>query len=187
MQVEIRDLRTLTVAQAEEIANLLVQVWPKSQKSFADRRDQMLELGQNQGGSESQAPRSFLFREAGRLIAHSAVFPRLIATSSGEMTIAGLTRVCTAPDQRGRGLGERAVRAAFDLVDGGTFPFSLFQTTVEVRSFYEMLGSQVVENSIFNSLGEDSRASPFWDKEIMRYPAGGNWPAGEIDLRGPGY
>jgi len=79
------------------------------------------------------------------------------------------------------------VRAAFDLVDDGTFPFSLFQTSIEIQPFYEKLGAYRVPNKIVNSLGEDPQASPFWDRIAMVYPADGDWPSGEIDLRGPGY
>lgn len=187
MQVETLDLRTLSRAQASEIAELLVRVWPESEKTFEIRRDQLLELGLGYRGPDSQFPRSFLIREEGRLIAHSAVLPRTTGTMAGELTIGGLTRVCTDPDQRGRGLGEIVVRAVFDLVDEGVFAFSLFQTTLDVKPFYEKFGAQTVENRIINSRGEDAGASPFWDKQIMRYPSGGDWPTGEIDLRGPGY
>ena len=187
MQVESIDCRKLSQAQAKEIAELLVRVWPKSSKTLEIREQQMLSMGQGYQGPDTQAPRSFLIRDKGKLIAHSAFLPRTIGTSSGDMVIAGLTRVCTDPEQRGRGLGDIVVRAVFDLVDNGTFPFSLFQTTLEVRPFYERLGSIVIENPIINSLEKESQGSPFWDKEIMRYPASGQWPVGEIDLRGPGY
>ncbi|NOY41922.1 MAG: GNAT family N-acetyltransferase [Planctomycetes bacterium] len=187
MQVETLDIRTLPNAQATEIAELLVSVWPKSVKTVAVRHEQLLALGDHYAGLEAQAPRSLFIRENGQIIAHAAVLPRTIGTAAGDMVIAGLTRVCTAPEQRGRGLGEIVVRAVFELVDDGTFPFSLFQTTLEVRPFYEKLGATIIENPIINSLEKDAHGSPFWDKEIMRYPGSGNWPGGEIDLRGPGY
>jgi hypothetical protein len=44
-----------------------------------------------------------------------------------------------------------------------------------------------VDNRFVNSTAEDPHASPFWDRVIMRYPAKAGWPAGEIDLRGPGW
>ncbi len=187
MNVETLDARTLSKADALEIAKLLVRVWPRSKKTVTIRQHQMLELGRNYQGAEELAPRSFLIRQEGGVIAHAAVLPRSIGTSAGEMMIAGLTRVCTAPEQRGRGLGEVVVRAIFSLVDNEIFPYSLFQTTQEVRPFYEKLGACIIENPIVNSLGDDLHASPFWDKVIMRYPCGGSWPLGEIDLCGPGY
>ena len=187
MDVETFDLRTLPDAVALEIAELLVRVWPNSEKTVAIRKQQLLELGQKYAPDEGLAPQSFLIRESGRLIAHSAVLPRSIGSTEGDLQIAGLTKVCTCPEHRGRGLGEEIVRPVFDLVDQGDFQFSLFQTTQKVRPFYEKLGACTVDNPIVNSLGIDHQESPFWDKVIMRYPKDRAWPQGEIDMRGPGY
>ncbi len=187
MQVESLDARTLSQADARAIAELLVRVWAKSPKTVEIRQQQMLDMGRDYQGSDEQAPRSFLLRENDRVIAHSAIITRTIGTSQGELTIAGLARVCTDPDLRGRGLGALVVRPVFDLVDQGAFAFSLFQTTPEVRPFYERLGAAVIDNPIVNSLADDVHESPFWDRVIMRYPSGPGWPVGEIDLRGPGY
>ena len=147
----------------------------------------MLDIGRGYLGSEAQAPRSFLLREGGRVIAHAAIIHRTIGTAQRDLTIAGLTKVCSDPDRRGRGLGALVVRPVFELVDRQVFPFSLFQTIPEVRQFYEKLGATVVGNPIINSLADESRQSPFWDGVVMRYPSGPGWPEGEIDLRGPGY
>ncbi len=187
MQIETLDARTLTDADAHAIGELLAIVWPNPEKSAAFRMQQMLDMGRGYTGTDAQAPRSFVIREAGKVIAHSAILPRTIGTSQGEMIIAGLARVCADPDQRGRGLGALVAKAALDVVDSGAFSCSLFQTTPKVRPFYEKMGACVVENKIINSLGEDPQASPFNDEVIMSYPSGGEWPEGEIDLRGPGY
>jgi predicted N-acetyltransferase YhbS len=120
-------------------------------------------------------------------IASALAAPRTIRSSSGEMTVLALARVCTAPDHRGEGLGARVVRAALGLVDRGLYPFALFQTTPDVRAFYERLGASVIENQFINSRGEDPSANPFWSEVILRYPAGPNWPEGTIDLLGPAY
>lgn len=187
MQIEKIDLRHITLTEASEIGALLASIWPNPEKPAAVRTQQMIELGQGYTGPDEQAPLSFLIHEDGKLIAHSAHIPRTIQTATGEITVAGLTRVCTDPAQRGRGLGEKVVRATFAMVDAGTFPYSLFQTSPPVRAFYEKLGCCLVENPIVNSFAEDLHVSPFWDKVIMRYPSTGEWPEGEIDLRGPGY
>ena len=187
MQVETLDARTLSQDDARAIAELLVRVWPTSQKNVDVRLQQMLDMGHDYRGTDEQAPRSFLLREDGRVLAHSAIIPRTIGTSQGELTIAGLARVCTGPDQRGRGLGALIVQPVFDLVDQGVFAFSLFQTAPEVKPFYEKLGCAVIDNPVVNSLADDMHDSPFWDRVVMRYPNGPGWPAGEIDLRGPGY
>lgn len=187
MQVETLDARGFSEADAHAIGELLATIWPNPEKPLEHRIRQMLEMTKIVAPTEAQMPRSFVIREGGKVLAHAAVIPRVIGTSIGEITIAGLLRVCTDPAQRGRGLGEQIVRPAFDLIDRGIFPFSLFQTSNEIQPFYEKLGACVVENEIVNSLGEDPQASPFWDRVAMRYPSDGDWPTGEIDLRGPGY
>jgi hypothetical protein len=72
-------------------------------------------------------------------------------------------------------------------VDAGHFDAALFQTKQNVRPFYEKLGCVLVQNRIVNSHGDDPAANPFWDEVVMRYPSTATWPAGTIDLRGPGY
>jgi predicted N-acetyltransferase YhbS len=187
MPVETWDARTLTPAGALAIGELVAAVWPKPDKPVAVRAEQMLAAGREYKGPDAQAPRSFVVVEGGRVIAHAAILPRTIGTSTGEITIAGLARVCTDPSQRGRGLGELVSRAALGVVDAGDFPFALFQTSEPVQPFYEKLGAARVDNTFVNSLGDDPTANPFWDRVIMRYPATSDGPAGTIDLRGPGY
>lgn len=187
MTVETWDSCSFTPAQAQAIGELIALVWPKPHLSAADRAQQQLAIGRQYHGPAAQAPRSFVVVEDGRVVAHAAILPRTVATSCGELTIAGLARVCTDPHQRGRGLGELVSRAAFDAIDGGDFPFLLFQASDRVRAFYEKLGAVVVENPIVNLLAENPAAPAFWDDVVMRYPANGDWPQGAIDLRGPGY
>ena len=187
MQVEILDARTLSETDARAIAELLVKVWPKPDRTVEVRMEQLIETGRSYVGSDAQAPRNFVVREEGRVVAHSTFVTRTIGTSEGELTIAGLARVCSDPQSRSRGLGRIVVEAVFQLIDAGVFPYSLFQTSNEVQPFYEKLGCRVVENPIINSLGENSQESPFWDRVVMRYPSGPGWPEGVIDLRGPGY
>lgn len=186
-QVETLDARALTTADARAIAELIVKVWPKTGKSVEFREQQMLDMGRDFNGPDAQAPRSMVIREAGRIIAHAALIPRTIGTTAGEVTLVGLARVCSDPNFRGQGLGELVVREVFALVDKQVFPFSLFQTSTAVRSFYEKLGACPVTNRIVNSLGDDPQARPFWDEVILRYPKDRQWPEGTIDLRGPGY
>jgi len=187
MKIETLDRRTLSEDDARAIAELLLAIWPKAGRTVDSRTAELVNQWKVYRGSERQFPRSFVAREGGRIIAHASADPRTIATRNGEFTVLALARVCTAPEARGRKLGQAVVRAAFGLVDDGTFPFALFQTGVAVRPFYERLGAVEVQNDFVNSLGDDPAASPFWDKVIMRYPAGPGWPAGEIDVRGPGW
>jgi predicted N-acetyltransferase YhbS len=166
---------------------LLCAVWPKPGRSVDSRTAQLLAQWRDYDGPKDQHPRSILISEKGRVIAHAGADPRTIGTSQGEVTILALGKVCTDPARRGEQLGAAVVREVFKLVDGGAFRWSLFQTCHHVRPFYEKLGACVVENKIVNSLADDPTANPFWDEVVMRYPSGPGWPAGQIDLRGPGY
>ena len=187
MKIECLDARTISDDDALAIALLLVKVWPKKEKPLEVRLREVLAKGKSYSGPEEQAPRFFLIRHQGQVIANAAILSRTITTTAGPMTIAGLALVCSDPDFRGQGLGAVVTKTVFALVDEGMFDSSLFQTSVEVQPFYEKLGACVIHNRIVNSLGENPKTSPFEDRVIMRYPSSSAWPEGEIDLRGPGY
>ena len=186
-KIEVIDHRTINEADARAIAELIVSIWPKIGRTVETFTAEILTQWRDYRGPEDEYPRSFLIREAGRLVAHSSAYPRTIATTSGDMTILALARVCTDPAVRGQKLGDAVVRATFGLVDQGPFPFALFQTTTDVRPFYERLGAVPIDNTFVNSLADDPNADPFWAEVRMFYPGTGNWPTGEIDLRGPGW
>jgi predicted GNAT family N-acyltransferase len=187
MQLETLDLRKLSEADARSVAELLCATWPKLGRTVEARVAEMTTCWRNYDGPEAQYPRSFLVRENGRVVAHASAVPRTIGASDDDLTVLALARVCTDPEVRGRKLGQAMVRAAFELVDRGTYAFALFQTSEAVRAFYERLSAVQVDNRFYDSQGEDPEASPFWDKVIMRYPATAGWPDGEIDTRGPGW
>ncbi len=185
--VETLLVSEMTRNEALSIGQLLVAIWPKPGVTVEGRANSLDVPGAGDYPA-STAPRSLLIRKSGRVLAHASVFPREIETTAGPLTIAALARVCTDPSCRGQNLGALVARAAFQMVDDGHLPFSLFQTTPPVQSFYERLGCGVVENRIVNSLADDPEACPFWDKILMRYPANRtDWPTGDIDLRGHGY
>jgi predicted GNAT family N-acyltransferase len=186
-KIDTIDRRTIGQADARAIAELIVSIWPKLDRTVDTFTADILTQWKDYDGPNDQHPRSFLIREAGRVVAHSSVYPRTIGTSNGDITVLALARVCTDPIVRGRKLGDAVVRASFELVDRDTFPFALFQTTKDVRQFYERLGAVTIDNTFVNSLAADPKANPFWADVHMRYPATGNWPKGEIDLRGPGW
>ena len=164
MQIETFDLRTISEADARAIGELMVAIWPKPGRTVESRTAELLSAMEGVPRSGGQHPRSFLVREGGRVIAHASALPRTIGTSAGEMTVLALARVCTDPAVRGRKLGQAVARAAFELVDNGTFPFALFQTSEAVRPFYERLGAVAVDNQFINSTADDPTASPFWDR-----------------------
>jgi predicted N-acetyltransferase YhbS len=187
MQIETIHLRTISEFDARAIGELLMAIWPKPGRTVETYAQSLVSQGAAYNGPAERQPRSFLIREDGRVIAHASVNPRTIGTSQGDLTILALARVCTLPAVRGRKLGDTVVRETFKLVNDGTFPFALFQTTEPVKPFYERFGAVEIDNRFINSLADDPTASPWWDKVIMRYPGNVGWPAGEIDLRGPGW
>jgi hypothetical protein len=187
MKIETIDRGNVKEADARAVAELLCAIWPKPGRTVETRVAELMGQWQDYRGPEEQRPRSFVVRDGARVVAHAGAYPRTITTSSGEMTVLALARVCTDPAVRGQNLGQAVTRAAFDLVDGGKFPFALFQTGDRVRSFYERLGAVTIDNRFVNSLAADPEASPWWDKVIMRYPAAAGWPTGQIDLRGPAW
>jgi predicted GNAT family N-acyltransferase len=186
-KIETIDRRTSSEANARAIADLIVSIWPKPDRTVDTFAAEILAQWKDYRGPEDEHPRSFLICEGGRVVAHSSVYPRTIGTANGDMTVLALARVCTHPVVRGRKLGDAVVRASFELVDHGPFPFALFQTSTSVRPFYERLGAVAIDNTFVNSLAPDPQANPFWAEVPMRYPATGDWPKGEIDLRGPGW
>ncbi len=186
-KIETIDRRTITEPDARAIAELIVSIWPKPGRTVETFTTDILIQWKDYSGPEAEYPRSFLIREGGRVVAHSSVYPRTIGTIKGDITVLALARVCTDPVVRGRKLGDAVVRASFELVDQGPFPFSLFQTTTDVRPFYERLGAVAIDNTFVNSLAADPKVNPFWAEVPMRYPATRDWPKGEIDLRGPGW
>lgn len=186
-EIEIIDRRTINETDARAIAELIVSIWPKIGRTVETFTAEILTQWRDYRGPEEEYPRSFLIREAGRVVAHSSAYPRTIGTLKGAITVLALARVCTDPAVRGRKLGDAVVRATFGLVDHGPFPFALFQTTTDVRPFYERLGAVAVDNTFVNSMADDPNADPFWADVKMRYPATGDWSPGEIDLRGPGW
>jgi GNAT superfamily N-acetyltransferase len=196
--MEVLFADALTPADAHAIATLLYRVWPRSTRSFDERLQRVSTDWADYGGPSDVRPRYFVIWEPAdassapgaeerTAVASALAAPRTIRTGAGEMTVLALARVCSLPERRGKGLGAQVVRAAFQLVDEGTYPFALFQTTPDVRPFYEKLGACPVENKFINSRGDDPGVCPFWNEVILRYPASGSWPDGVIDLQGPGY
>jgi hypothetical protein len=187
MEIETLDRRNLSEADARACVELLVTIWPKPGRTVETWTPDVVNQWKHYRGPEEEFPRTFVIRESGRVIAQASADPRTIRTSAGDITILALSRVCTDPAVRGRKLGLAVVRKSFELVDNGPFRFALFQTTEQVQPFYEAIGAIAIDNRFVNSLGDDPAAHPWWNPIIMRYPAGRDWPAGQIDLRGPGW
>ncbi len=187
LAIETIPLASITQAQALEIGQLLARVWPKPGKDAPFRAQQLLDAGRRLDDGLLVPPRSCVVLDGSKVVGHAMIEQRTVATTAGPLDLLALSKVCSDPDRRGEGIGPMVVHAAFAPVDLGLLPFSLFQTSVAVRPFYERLGACLVEQPITNSHAADPTACPFWDDFVMRYPAPGAWPTGPIDLLGPGY
>jgi GNAT superfamily N-acetyltransferase len=176
----------LSMSQLAMIGELIHQVWPKDRVTAEDRAVQLADMVEASRRDTGRAAPIFVVREGAHLIAQAIVLPRLVNWAGFDMLVGGLSRVCTHPSARGRGLGEAVVRAAMSLADGHAVACLLFQTSLKVRPFYLRLGAADVTNRVINSRSDDPLARPFEDEVVMRYPAC-NFANGIVDLRGPGY
>lgn len=187
-QVETYISGQMPVDLAKSAGELLVRTWPRPGITVDHRVEQLMAPGRDYTGSPDLAPRSVVIQRERRVVAHAMLFTRTISTDAGSMTVAGLSKVCVAADQRGQHLGERVVRAAFEPVDRQILPFALFQTTNSVSPFYMSLGAVEATNKFVNSRAADPHESPWWDEIVLRYPGDRpGWPAGVIDLLGPAF
>lgn len=174
----------LSESEATAMLSLLNNVWPSKEKSLPELVEEWL-TGRSEVASRDNLQHIVIWEE-GRVIAYANTFARQIHTSAGVLTVMGLSGVCVASSCRGKGLGKAIVRRAFEQVDRGLFPVSLYQTGV--RLFYEKLGARIVHNTFVNSKNiEDPQANPWWDLCVMIYPARYDWPEEAIDLNGRGY
>jgi predicted N-acetyltransferase YhbS len=126
--------------------------------------------------------------EEAPILAHARLFRRDIEfwPAHKRTAVSCLAAVCVHPEWRGRGWGRAVAQAAFEHSPRECDGPVLFQTSVP--GFYEKLGARVVANRFFNSLDEENpQASPFLYDYAMIHPAGWPWPAGDVDLRGPGF
>ncbi|MFW6303859.1 MAG: GNAT family N-acetyltransferase [Candidatus Sumerlaeota bacterium] len=187
-EISIIDRKNITLPQAREIARLNRDAWPpENAASLAEDAERVLGSFKEPDGPMEQRHRVFCVAEGDNILAKASVFPRLIELPGGRLKIMALASVCADKAHRGRGLGAAVVRGAFEQVDRGHFPLALFQTTTPVRPFYEKLGARAISNRFINSRADDPEANPWWDPEIMLYPADYDWPEGTVDLLGKGY
>jgi len=171
---------TLTERQVRSIVGLIQSVWPSKDKTIPETVAEWLNRSPVAGRMR------FVLWENDEAIAHAHTFGREIFTTKGSLKQMALSAVCVAEHRRGEGLGARLMRKVFECVDEGVWPVSLFQTPVP--GFYKNLGGRIVDNEFVNSRNtEDPKANPWWEAEVMIYPADFAWPEGRIDMNGTGY
>src|SRR5437762_13227654 len=84
-KIETIDRRTISVADARAIAELIVSIWPKPDRTVESFTADILTQWKDYRGPEEEYPRSFLIRENGRVVAHASAYPRTIGTSKGDI------------------------------------------------------------------------------------------------------
>lgn len=179
--LETRSLPELAASQLREIAHLWFTIWPKPNLTVDDYERDLWERAEQRPSRQLH-----VLSQHGRVCAAAESFARPIETTRGPLVVMALASVCSAESHRGLGFGRQVVQAAFARVDAGEFPLALFQT--QVPDFYVRLGARTVDNPFGNGRATgDPAANPFWDPHIMIYPARADWPAGPVDLCGPGY
>jgi hypothetical protein len=138
---------------------------------------------------QSQAQWHVIAAADGTLLAAAKSFVRTVSHSDGVMLpVLALSNVACVDTARGKGYGRDVVLAALGRLQRGRglpseVTHSLFETAIP--SFYENLGAKLIDKSlVINSTGD---GVAFEDEHVMIYPGSMAWPAGQIDLRGPGY
>jgi len=187
--IERLDPATISDADARAIARLGFLAWPDNDETPEPRLRRILDR-QARGHWKPGDETWFVVRDApgGEIVAKAQTFRRRILPRQGNpMTVLALAGVTTRPDSRGKGIGSALVARALQQVAPPDVPFALFQTTPPRQRFYERLGCVLVTNRFVNSRADDPEASPWWNELVFRYPDAGDWPAGAIDLNGPGY
>jgi len=185
-RVEVLDMASVTFGEVREVYALMHEIWPKpgaDANKSADAAMQRQVRGEYVPGQQLWC----VVRQGDRVMASAGTFPRRITVGTQAMTVLALAGVCTRPEARQRGLGAAVVKASFARVDSGAFAFLLFQTSWRNEPWYRGLGAARIDNRCVNSLAQDPQANPWWDEIVMAYPAARAFPAGTIDLLGPGY
>ncbi len=165
----------LTTAEAELLLRLISETWPPAEGAPP------YELPPFRAYWEEIDAVHFLIGDH-ELLAHSLIFRRKVTTTKGEIVVGALASVCVPVHARGQGLGAKITQAAFDYLPELGAEVSQFQTGVP--KFYEKLGGRLISNPLVNGTNPKH---PFWDPFAMIWPGTYDWPAGQIDLNGPGY
>lgn len=187
--VTLKDDRALSKRELVAMVTLLNGVWPSPDRSLDELVRLFPRLRRHLRISFRGCKRAsmrHLVWEGDEIVAHALTFERRVRCDEREMPVMALSAVCVSPEHRGRGLGAAVVRSAFQRVEEGEFPVSLFQTPIP--DFYEKLGSANVSNRFVDSRNRaDPEARPWKDSSVMIFPGVHPWPEGVIDLNGPGY
>lgn len=175
--------------QAWAIVALLQKVWPSLTKTMPELVDDFFAPAPHKYSlrpEEIEQVTRIVMWDDSAAIAHAEFFPRQIRTPNGELQVMASARLCVDPERRGENLGDKIARLLFERVDEGQFDVTLFQTFIP--HFFEKFGARMVNNRFVNSKNSGyPDHNPWTEDYVMIYPAGYDWPDGQIDINGPDY
>ncbi len=128
--------------------------------------------------------RWIIFDDAGEIVAHIAVYEKLLGTNNGLLPVIGIAEVCVAPAHRGRGYVRALLAQVHDWAREQGFGWSMLLGS---HAIYGSSGYERIENPI-RALDYQTGA---WETRPLDYALvralndDAVWPSGTIDLRGP--
>ncbi len=182
MNLLIKDRKDLSLSEVERMMELIFSIWPPDDGKTDIEK--IIERHKNlQPKSFDKVIRFFLGNE---LIGHTAIFNREIGIETEKHEILALAGVCVRSGHRGKNLGKKLVKKAFEFVDGSQFNCSIFQTSVP--KFYEKLECKQIQNTFINKKSKiDVNVNPWRDPYVMVYPKTYDLGNHIIDLNGDCY
>ena len=133
---------------------------------------------------ELPSHRWMIFDDNQNIIAHIAVYDKILGTDNGLLPVVGIAEVCVAPDYRGRGFVRAMLNQIHNWADAQGFSHSLLFGS---HGIYGSSGYEKIDNPI-RSLNYKTGA---WETKPLAYAlvrplnTDAIWPDGTIDLRGP--
>jgi len=125
-----------------------------------------------------------IFDENQNIVAHVAVYDKILSTDAGLLPVAGIAEVCVAPEYRGRGHVRAMLNEIHDWARAQGFSWSM------LFGAHAIYGSSGYE-TIYNPIRALDYQTGEWKTEQLTYALaralndGAIWPNGTIDLRGP--
>lgn len=182
MKLYLKDRKDLSLAEIRMLLELLTRTWPPQDGTID--MEKMIAGYQN-----SKIPlfnKVLLCFNGEELIGHTEIFAREVVVRSEKRDIMALAGVCVKHTFRGQNIGLQLVRKAFEFVDEGAFPCSIFQTNVP--GFYEKVKCKQIQNKFINSKHiDDVNKNPWRDPFVMIYPETYDLGKEVVDLLGDGY
>ena len=128
--------------------------------------------------------RWIIFDEAGNVVAHVAVYEKLLGTGAGLLPIIGIAEVCVAPDYRGRGWVREMLREIHDWARAQGFGWAML---FGARGIYNSSGYERIDNSMrsLDYQTDEWKTETLASALVCQLDENAVWPDGTLDLRGP--